>query len=252
MARLKICRAAELPPAQEDQDRPLAAKIPLDAALTLKALGRVLAHPLRPRPFPRRGGLLRASSWHACPRAPSLRHAFEPAAAARELRVHEVAPSQADLRPDGAIRPQELPGRHRHLQGPHGQGPGRRVRRQGRPHRECPRFPRPEGRPWRDRAPEARAGPGRREDHSIRRELRALPGRIAPRRSGGPHPGEGRSRPPRREPGRARRTRSQGRRARPLGQGRRPRQGRPHPRPAVRAGLPTFSFRRECPGRTHP
>ena len=132
---------AEPLPVQADQDRP----VPGEAAARRPAFRasdrRGPEEALRPPFHPRGGGVFRAHPGAIGPPAPYLRHAFQPAAAARQFPVQQEPAPEAHLRRAGAEG--APPGRrdHRHLQGPPGHGDPGGPGRQSPPHRERPRFP---------------------------------------------------------------------------------------------------------------
>ena len=65
-------------------------KVPLDLALFFTACRRALSGQVRRGALARRGQLVRRGSGGAARLAASLRHAFEPAAAAHEFRVQPI------------------------------------------------------------------------------------------------------------------------------------------------------------------
>ena len=125
---------------------PSFAKIPLDLALTLTAIRRMLAGGYDAVHSHEEGGFIGVRPRLDDGRAASLRHALQPAPAVEQFRVQPLEAARGRVRVDGADRDPPVTGGDRDLPASRGDGPEHRPRRADRADRERPRIRRCAGR----------------------------------------------------------------------------------------------------------
>ena len=190
LPNLRIFRGLRPPFVRRVADRPLGGEGP---PRRVDALHR---GPPGPGRRLRRGALARGDGagrrlGGAVARRPApLRHALEPAAAARQLQVQRLAPPAPRLRQRGTADGERIRRRHHHLPGAagHGDRDGSRLARH--PDRERDgRRRRRSADPQRGRDPPALAPARRCAARALHRYLRGVSGPRPAVRSGGPSPG---------------------------------------------------------------
>ncbi len=137
---LRIFRAARPPFITRVKIGPSPAKLFLDMTLTLTALNRARQGSVRRRAFARRRCGDRRRDLRRTRHSPSLRHALEPAAAARELCVQPIGGAALDVSAPRTHRHQAIARDHRHLPAPRGDGAQGCARSARRAHRKRARV----------------------------------------------------------------------------------------------------------------
>ena len=104
MPGLRVFRCLRPPFVHDVRIGPSLAKIPLDAAIALTTIRRALSERYDAVHSHEEGSFIGIVLAGAARRSAPLRHALEPAAAARQLRLLEVAAPQGRVLVDGAAR----------------------------------------------------------------------------------------------------------------------------------------------------